>query len=246
MKESFEMCKDFEGAMYHTHSSENKSEVEAVRKLTGKENIQYFDEIGILSEQTVLAHCIHVNEDELTSLKNSNTKVAHCPSSNLKLGSGIANIPRYLENGVSVSLGADGAPCNNELNMFTEMRLASLIQKPIHGADSMDAKTVFRLSNIEGAKALNLDHEIGSIEVGKKADLVFIDLEQGVNPYLDYETRAYSSIVYSAARNHIKHVMIEGDWVVEEGQSLKYDEEELIAEAEIQLQNLLNRVNQDL
>ena len=101
-------------------------------------------------------------------LKKNDVRVSHCPSSNLKLGSGIANIPKYLSKGISVSLGADGAPCNNNLSVFNEMRLAALIQKPIHGPTTMDAKTVFKLATIEGAKALHLQNEIGSIEVGKK------------------------------------------------------------------------------
>ena len=104
-------------------------------------------------------------------LKERNTRIAHCPSANLKLGSGIAPIPQYLKEGISVTLGADGAPCNNNLSIFNEMRLASLIQKPIHGTEVMDAKTLFRMATIEGAKALHLQNEVGSIEVGKKADL---------------------------------------------------------------------------
>ncbi len=242
LMESYEMRKDFDGAMYHTHSSENRSEVEEVRKLTGRENIQYFNDIGLLSDHTVLAHCIHVNNDELSSLKNSSTRVAHCPSSNLKLGSGIANIPQYLDNGISVSLGADGAPCNNELNIFTEMRLASLIQKPIHGPTTMDAKTVFRLSNIEGAKALNLSSQVGSIEVGKKADLVFIDLNKTTNPYNETDESIYSSLVYSADRTHVEHVMIDGEFVVKNGKSENYDEDELLSEAKTQLKKLLENL----
>ena len=176
LKDTAAMMNDFKGSLYHTHSSENKSEIETVRRITGKENIEYFESIGVLSDKTVLAHGVHINEKEMAILKEKDVRISHCPSSNLKLGSGIADIPLYIDKGISVSLGADGPPCNNNLSIFTEMRLASLIQKPIHGPTSMDAKTVFRLATIEGAKALHLEDEIGSIEIGKKADLVLLNL----------------------------------------------------------------------
>ncbi|MCH6575732.1 MAG: amidohydrolase family protein, partial [Bacteroidetes bacterium] len=116
LKETKSMMKDFPGSVYHTHSSENKNEIAKVRKKYNKENIEYFDSIKVLDDHTVLAHCIHLNENEKQILKNKNVKVAHCPSANLKLGSGIANIPEYIERGISVSIGADGPPCNNNLS----------------------------------------------------------------------------------------------------------------------------------
>lgn len=242
LKETHSMQQDFEGAIFHTHSSENKNEVEEVRRLTGKENIEYFNHIGVLDDHTVLAHCIHLNDQEVHTLKTRGGRVSHCPSSNMKLGSGIANIPRYLREGISVSLGADGAPCNNNLSIFQEMRLASLMQKPIHGATSMDAKTVFRLSNIEGAKALNLESEIGSIEPGKKADLVLMNLEGSHHPSANDNESIYSSIVYSARQNDVRGVLIGGEWIVRNGEHLFYDESEITGNAKSELKNLLNRV----
>lgn len=221
LKETSEMMNDFEGSIYHTHSSENKSEIEAVKHLHNMDNIEYFNSINVLGDQTILAHGIHVNDREIELLKESQTRIAHCPSSNLKLGSGIADIPKYLKKGIPVSLGADGAPCNNNLSQFMEMRLASLIQKPIHGPTAMDAKTVFRLATIEGAKALHLEDEIGSIEVGKKADLVFLDLEKPRQTLND--NNIYSNIIYSAGPENIRNVMIDGNFVIEDGQSLIYD-----------------------
>ena len=185
LKESFEMKSDFEGSLYHTHSSENKSEIAEVKRRHNKENIEYFDSIGVIDDHSVLAHCIHVNDKETDLLKKNDVRVSHCPSSNLKLGSGIANIPKYLSKGISVSLGADGAPCNNNLSVFNEMRLAALIQKPIHGPTIMDAKTLFKLATIEGAKALHLQNEIGSIEVGKKGGFGFV----GFNNKLTFNLR---------------------------------------------------------
>ena len=240
LKETKAMKNDFPGSVYHTHASENKGEIEAVRKKHNKENIEYFDSINVLDDETVLAHCIHLNEDEKQILKKRDVRVAHCPSANLKLGSGIANIPDYIKRGISVSIGADGAPCNNNLSAITEMRLAALIQKPIHGADVMDAKTVFKLATIEGAKALHLENEIGSIEVGKKADLALIDLNTSTNSLSN--DNVYSDIVYSSSNANVKCVMANGKWVFKDGSSLIYDEEELVAEASAELKKLFGRL----
>lgn len=239
LKETGEMMKDFTGSVYHTHSSENKNEIIEVKKKYGKENIEYFDSIGILNEHTILAHCIHVNDKEIASLKKTNTRIAHCPSSNFKLGSGIANIPRYLKEGISVSLGADGAPCNNNLSVFKEMNLAALMQKPFHGPTSMDSKTVFRLATIEGAKALHIENETGSIEKGKKADLVLLNLDKPEHSLISEDKNVYSDIVYSTSANDVTDVMINGKWVVRNGESLLYDEMKLYADSKNSLQKLL-------
>ena len=245
MKETSGIMKNFEGSLYHTHSSENIGEIEAVRSKYGKENIEYFDSINILSDRTVLAHAIHTNDKEVELLKTSGTRVAHCPSSNLKLGSGVAQIPRYLDEGISVSIGADGAPCNNNLNMFTEMRLASLIQKPIHNPTVMNAKQMVRLATIEGAKALHLSHEIGSIEVGKKADLQLLNLEKANHSMLDGDENLYSSIAYAADKSDVDSVMVEGKWVVRNGENLIYEDAEMLVNGRAELNKLLNRTKID-
>ncbi|MCH7772848.1 MAG: amidohydrolase family protein [Bacteroidetes bacterium] len=242
LKETKSMMNDFPGSVYHTHSSENKYEIAEVRKKYNKENIEYFDMINVLDDHTVLAHCIHLNENEKQILKNRNVKVAHCPSANLKLGSGIANIPDYIERGISVSIGADGPPCNNNLSVFTEMRLAALIQKPIHGPEAMDAKTVFKLATIEGAKALHLENEVGSIEIGKKADLVLIDLNTHENSVLDNDEQVYSNLVYSSGTNNVRSVMIDGKWVVMNSESLIYDKNKLRVDGINELKDLLKRM----
>jgi len=239
--ESKQMMKDYPGSLYHTHSSENKNEIEEVRKRFGAENIIHFSNLDLLDDHTLLAHCVHTNEQEIEKLKKTKTRIAHCPSANLKLASGIANIPKYIKEGISVSLGADGAACNNSLNAFTEMRLASLIQKPIHGADSMSAKTVFKLATIEGAKALHLEKEIGSIEAGKKADLVFLNLESPFHPSTDNDDDLYSSIVYSSGKEDVINVMIEGEWVVKDGTSIHYDEYELYKKGKEEFEELVKR-----
>ena len=236
------MMKDFPGSLYHSHASENKAEVEAIRKKLNKGNVEYFDSIGVLDDSTVLAHCIHLNENEKSILKERQTRVAHCPSANLKLGSGIAPIPAYLKFGIPVSLGADGAPCNNSMSVFTEMRHSALIQKPINGPEAMDARTVFRLATIEGAKALHLDHEIGSIEVGKKADLVLLNLNSYNNSVVEDEKSIYSNIVYSANASNVECVMVDGKWLVKEKESNLYNQQKIIAEGKTELNNLLDRV----
>jgi len=242
LKETKEIMKDFPGSIYHTHSSESVDEINEVRKRFHKENIEYFNSIGVLDDHTVLAHCVHTSENEKKLLKNKNTRIAHCPSANMKLGSGIAPIPQYLKEGISVTLGSDGAPCNNNLSIFNEMRLASLIQKPIHGTEVMDAQTIFRMSTIDGAKALHLQNEVGSIEVGKKADLVLIDLDSYSNSYSDSDELVYSDIVFSSTIENVRSVMVDGRWLIKGRESLVYDQKDLVAKGKEELEKLLKRV----
>ena len=243
LKETYNIVNEYNGSLFHTHSSENLGEIAEVREKHGMENIEYFDSIDILSDKTVLAHAIHTNPKEVELLKKSNTRVSHCPSSNLKLGSGIAPIPQYMDLGISVSIGADGAPCNNNLDIFTEMRLASLIQKPINSPTTMNAKEMVRLVTIEGAKALNMADEIGSIEVGKKADFVLLNLEKANHSMLDGDENIYSSIAYAAAKSDVDSVFVDGKMVVEDGKSLIYDDKELRTKGKTELNKLLKRAS---
>jgi cytosine/adenosine deaminase-related metal-dependent hydrolase len=242
LKETKEIMKDFPKSIYHTHSSESVDEINEVRKRFHKENIEYFNTIGVLDDHTMLAHCVHTSDNERKMLKDRNTRIAHCPSANLKLGSGIAPIPQYLKEGISVTLGADGAPCNNNLSIFNEMRLASLVQKPIHGAEVLDAKTIFRMATIEGARALHLEKEVGSIEVGKKADLVLIDLDSYSNSYSDSDESIYSDIVFSSTIENVKSVMVDGKWLIKGRESLVYDQKEIISKGREELTKLLKRI----
>ena len=150
----------------HTHAAENLKETEIVKKETGYRNIEYFEKIGIASPKLRLAHCIWLNDYEYDILIKNDIKVLHCPSTNLKLGSGIAKVPEMLDTGINVSIGADGPPCNNNLNIFNEMKLAGLIQKLRIGADSMPAENIFKMATINGAKALGLEKDIGTLEKG--------------------------------------------------------------------------------
>ena len=241
MREAFEMTSSFPGMLFHTHASENLHEVESIRARCKMDNVEFLNHLGVLSERSCLAHCIHLNNNEYSILKSTKARVVHCPSSNLKLGSGIANIPKLLGMDITVSLGADGAPCNNNLNMFREMRLASLIQKPFHGPTAMPAETIFRLATIEGAKALGVDKEIGSIEPGKKADLVLLNLKDLHNPVNSNES-LYSSIVYSAGQENVDSVMIDGKWVFRKREFQNLDDEQIVASAKKELINLTKRL----
>ncbi len=236
------MLEDFPGSLFHTHASENRTELENVRKRCGKDNIECFEDLQILSDKSCIAHCIWLNEKEIDLMKEHDARVLHCPSSNLKLASGIANIPRYLKEGISVSLGADGAPCNNYLDIFVEMRLASLIQKPFYGPTVMSAIEVFEMATIGGAKALHLENKIGSIEVGKKADIVLIELNELHNPGYVNEENLYSSIVYTCNHNNVKNVMIDGKWVYRDSEFQTIDVEDVINKSREELQSLLKRV----
>jgi cytosine/adenosine deaminase-related metal-dependent hydrolase len=227
--------------LFHTHAAENRNEMDAVRKRCKMDNIEFFESINILHSNTCLAHCIWLNDSEVGLLRGRKAKVLHCPSSNLKLGSGIARVPELLSNGISVSLGADGAPCNNALNMFEEMKLAALIQKPRLGPQSMHAQTVFEMATIGGAVALGLESEIGSIEPGKKADIVLLDIEQPWNPY--GEADLYSTIVYSGSPENVHSVLVDGRWLYRNREHVTLDCSHAMLSAKNELRLLLQRVN---
>ena len=241
LREAYEMTSGFPGMLFHTHAAENRKEMDAVRARCGADNIEFFEKIGILRSNTCLAHCVWVNDTEITLLRERNAKVLHCPGSNLKLGSGIARIPLLMSKGITVSLGADGAPCNNTLDIFREMRLSALIQKPEHGPGAMDAGTVFGLATIGGASALGIEDAVGSVEPGKKADLVLLDLGRYWNPADD--SNPYSSIVYSGSPENVRYVMIDGAWVLRDGAHTTLRPGAVAESARKQLKSLLARVH---
>ena len=227
------------GVMVHTHASENRTEIEMVERETGQRNVAYLHSLGLTGRHVALAHCIHLDNSELDILASTGTHVAHCPSSNLKLGSGIAPVTEMLGRGISVSLGADGAPCNNRLDMFTEMRTAALLQKVSHGADALPAQRVLRLATIDGARALGLEHEIGSLETGKRADVIIVNLD-----CLHSTPRPadlISALVYSAEASDVQTVIIDGQPVMRERELLTLDEREVIETANREASLLLKR-----
>lgn len=217
------------GVLIHTHASENREEIAIVEKLTGKRNVHYLYSVGLTGQHIVLAHCVHLNESEMAMLQSSGTHVAHCPSSNLKLASGIARVSEMLERGISVSLGADGAPCNNRLDIFTEMRMAALLQKVLHGSQSLPALTALQMATLNGARAMGLEDQIGSIEMGKRADLVLLNLNSlHTTPKFDL----VSAVVYAAETSNVETVIIDGQVVMRKRELLTMNESDVLLEAE--------------
>ncbi len=200
-----------DGILIHTHASENRGEVEAVRAITGDTNLRALDKVGCLHSGTVIAHGVHVSGDEETCLVTSGAAVCHCPGSNLKLASGIADVPRLLSRGVRVGLGADGAACDNTIDQRFELRLAALLPRLSGGPTVMSAQTAFDLATIGGARALGAERDIGSIEVGKRADLVC--LRPRMAPIVD----PVSALVFGATATTIESVMVDGVMRVSEG-----------------------------
>lgn len=230
------------GVMVHTHASENLKEIEIVEKERGMRNIVYLDHIGLANPQLILAHCVWVDQEEKRIIREKGVKVSHCPGSNLKLASGIAETHDMLENDIFLSLGADGAPCNNNLDMFNEMRLSALIQKPKHGPTTMDAHKVFRMATIGGATAMGLEKEIGSLEVGKKADVVILNLND-FHTYPSNDVDPISRIVYSATRGDVETTIINGKVVMENRIMKTIDKKIVLKEANHSIKRLLNRIS---
>lgn len=228
--------------MVHTHASENQAEINLVEQEKGMRNVIYLDHIGLASPRLILAHCVWLNDEEKRIIKDRGVKVSHCPGSNLKLASGIADVPDLLNKKIPLSLGADGAPCNNNLDMFNEMRLASIIQKSTHGPTAMDAQTVFRMATIGGAEAMGLDGEIGSLEEGKKADLAILNLYD-FHVYPNFNVDPISRIVYSATRADVETTIINGNIVMENRLMKTMDKPLILYESNKAVKRLLRRAN---
>lgn len=226
------------GVLIHTHASEQQDECQIVESLRGDSNIAYLRQTGIAGPRAVLAHCVWATERELTMMAEDQTRVAHCPSSNLKLGSGIAPVVEMLERRIPVSLGADGAPCNNRLDGFEELRLAALLQKPRRGPASLPAAEALALATIEGARALGIADQVGSLERGKRADIVALDL-RGVHHLPGGEVHA--ALVYCARASDVRHVFVDGRLLVENAQLVGRDVDELRHRARVQADVLQQR-----
>jgi 5-methylthioadenosine/S-adenosylhomocysteine deaminase len=239
-----EYAKEY-GVRIHTHSSEQQEEVSAVVREFGKRPIALFDEHGILGEKTAIAHCVWLNDDEIKRLADTGTSVAHCPTSNAKLAGGIAPIAKFHQAGITVGLGTDGPISNNNLDLFEEMKFASLLQKVHHyDAAALSAPEALRMATIDGAKLLGLDHEIGSLEVGKKADLVMIDLWQpNTMPIVwdNDDSNILWNLVYAARGSNVHTVFIDGEIVLQAGKSPRIEEHALLEAIQAQTQDHLRR-----
>ncbi len=211
------------GWMLQSHANENRDEVAAVKATTGMNNITYLDSTGLTGDDVVLAHGVHLEPEEIAILAETKTRICHCPGTNLKLGSGIADLPRLRQAGVPLALGADGAPCNNRLSIFHEMSLAATLHSLAHGPKAISAGQVLALATREGAAALNLEHEVGTLEPGKAADITAIglggwSLKPGGHPA--------SRVVFGASAHDVRHVIVGGDVVVLDRRIQTVDEAE--------------------
>jgi len=200
--------------LVHTHASEQREEVDVVRAATGLDNLAYLALVGLASERLCAAHCVWATDAEQRVLAERHVKVLHCPGSNLKLGSGIAPVPEMRARGISVSLGADGAACNNTLDMFQEMRLAATLQAMRLGPGVLPARDVVVMATREGARALGQGHEIGTIEVGKKADLIVVGTD-GLHQLPGRDP--YSQLVYTSRPSDVRATIIDGEVVARSG-----------------------------
>ena len=193
----------------HTHLHETKDEIAQSEQAHGMRPLARLANLGLLNANVTLAHCVHLNAAEIKLLADNGCSIAHCPSSNLKLASGIAPIAEYAKHGINIGLGTDGAASNNRLDMFAEMRLAALLAKGQSGdASAITAHQALEMATINGAKALNLSDKVGSIEIGKLADLTAVRLSDiEMQPCFDI----VSHLVYVAGREHVSHVWVNGD-----------------------------------
>lgn len=210
-----ELADKYDGVRIHTHASENQGEIETVKEDTGKRNIHWLDEVGLTGEDVVLAHCVWTDDAERELLAETGTHVTHCPSSNMKLASGIAPVWDYLDRGINVALGNDGPPCNNTLDPFTEMRQASLLQK----VDQLDptatpAEDIFEMGTINGAKAAGFE-KLGELKAGWRADIVGVSTDTTrATPLHD----VLSYLVFAAHGDDVAFTMVDGNVLMRDGE----------------------------
>jgi 5-methylthioadenosine/S-adenosylhomocysteine deaminase len=217
------------GVLLHTHSSESRGEIELVQSRTGLSNVAFLHELGFTGRDVVLAHGVWLSPEERKILRESQTTITHCPSANLKLGSGIADVEGLLSEGISVALGADGAACNNTLDGFWELRLAALLHKVRGGPKALPALTALRMATRNGARALGLAN-VGSIAVGQRADFILLDTHR---PHLFPQHGDLASrVVYSAKSADVHTVVVDGRVLVEDAKLLVADLAEILRRAD--------------
>jgi len=214
----------------HTHLSETLLEVETSRQAHGMPVIPWVKKQGLFGAKVLAAHCVHVDDGEMRALKNAGAGVAHNPTSNLKLGAGVAPVARMLELGMCVGIGTDGAASNNDLDMFEETRLAALLAKGIGGdPTALPARDALAMATRLGARALHMGHLTGSLEPGKRADLIVVNLDALHNaPAFGRDPNAvYAQIVYAAKATDVCDLMCNGRWLMRDRTLLTLNESEL-------------------
>ncbi len=207
----------------HVHLSESESEIQQIKDKYGCTPIEMADKNGLFDVPAIAAHCVQITESDMDILKAKNVSVVTNPASNMKLGNGFAPVPEMLEKGINVCLGTDGAASNNSLNLFHEMSLLALIHKGVKRTPQcVSAKENIRIATINGAKALGLEKEIGSLEVGKKADIAILNLN---TPSLTPRNNLIAGLSYSANGSEVETVIIDGKVTMEDRKVLTMDEE---------------------
>jgi 5-methylthioadenosine/S-adenosylhomocysteine deaminase len=226
-------------ALVHTHASEAREEIAIVQKATGaRTNIAYLASVRLASPHLCAAHCVWVDDEDQQLLADHDVKVLHCPGSNLKLGSGIAPVPEMRARGITVSLGADGAACNNRLDMFEEMRLAGALQAMRKQPGSLPARDVLWMATRAGARTLGLEDEIGSLEVGKRADVIVVDRDR---PHLVPGPDPYSTLVYAVRGSDVRTTIVDGALLVDEFAPVRVDRREIAIAARVAARELASR-----
>ena len=224
--------------LVHTHASENREEIAIVRALSGLANVEYLAAVRLASPRLCAAHCVWVGDREQALLAEHDVKVMHCPSSNLKLGSGLAPVAELRSRGVTVSLGADGAACNNRLDMFEEMRLAALLQATRRSPGAVTARDALTMATRAGAKTLGMEAELGSIEAGKRGDVIVVDRDRlTLAPDVD----PYSTLVYAARGTDVRTTIVGGEVLIDEFVPVRVDAAAVAAEARAQARALAAR-----
>jgi 5-methylthioadenosine/S-adenosylhomocysteine deaminase len=219
----------------HIHLAETQSEVENMIAENGMPVIPYMDQLNLFDAKVIAAHCVHIDPGEIRMLKAKNAGVAHNPSSNLKLASGIAPVKQMMDIGINVGIGTDGPASNNDLDMFEEIRLTTFLAKGSSGdPTALPAKTTLAMATRIGAKALHIEEITGSISPGKRADLILIDIEKVHNaPWFRHSQESlYSQVVYAAKANDVSDLMVNGRWLMQDHQLLTVDEKALMEQGQ--------------
>jgi 5-methylthioadenosine/S-adenosylhomocysteine deaminase len=233
LRESAKLAVEFDVPL-QIHLAETASEVENSRHEYGMPVIPYVKKNNLFDAKVVAIHCVHIDSGEMLTLKHHHAGVAHNPTSNLKLGSGVAPVSKMMQLGLNIGIGTDGPASNNDLDMFEEIRLAALLAKGITGdPTALPASTALTMATRLGAKALHLDHLIGSLEPGKRADLILIDISTLHNtPRFQRDPDGlYAQLVYAAKSTDVSDVMVNGKWLMRNRQLLTLDEQELMQQA---------------
>ncbi len=218
----------------HIHLSETALEVEENKREQGMPPVQWVEQLGLFEGKVIAAHCVHVNDAEIGLLARHKVGVSHNPTSNLKLASGFAPVAKLRQAGVALGIGTDGCASNNDQDMFEEMRLAALLPKAMQGDPTLlPARDAFAMATIDGARALHLDHLIGSLEPGKHADIVVVSLESPhLTPRFALGTHnIYSHLVYSAKGSDVRDVLVDGRFLMRDRTLLTINITEVMAEA---------------